>query len=129
METDPFYEEPRKLREAIRALDKHAAKDIKLQDLERWFSVFSAIDWHNPQQVQRVAKIYLLSREPFQVWEVRYRSDAPGRPWVLLIETATFPDMEFLAKCDETYGYREEYYIAARIPCWRIVWKASWYDW
>jgi len=129
METDPFYEEPRKLREAIHALDKRAAKNLKLQELDRWFSVLPAIDWHNPLRVRRVAKIYLLSQEPFQVWEVRYRSDAPGRPLVLLIETVTFPDLEFLAKCDETYGFHEEYYIAARIPCWRIVWKSSWNDW
>ena len=105
-EKDPLNDIPRRLSAAIRDLDKKAAKKISLEELEQWCSYFPPVVWKAPQTVPRVAKIYLLKLIPFQVWEVRYRSEAPGRPLVLAIATSDFPDLELLSWCDTTYGFR-----------------------
>ena len=125
-EKDPQYEIPRRLRAAIRDLDKKAAKNVNLEELEQWCPYFP-VDWEDPQTVPRVAKIYLLRLIPFQVWEVRYRSDSPGRRLVLAIATSDFPDPELLSWCDTTYGPQKEYHFAAKHPRWRLVWRTSWY--
>lgn len=126
-EKDPLYEIPRRLRAAIKDLDKGVAKNVSLEELERWCSDFPSIDWEDLQMVQRVANVYLLNLILFQMWEVRHRSEAPGRPLVLAIATSDFPDPELLNWCDTTYGYRREYHFAARYPSWRMVWRTSWY--
>ena len=127
-EKDSLNDIPRRLSAAIRDLDKKAAKKISLEELEQWCSYFPPVDWEAPQTASRVAKIYLLRLIPFQVWEVRYRSKAPGRPLVLLTMTSSFPDSELLTMCETTYGYQGEYHFAARYPSWRLVWRTSWND-
>ena len=126
-EKDHLYEVPRRLRAAIRDLDKKAAKNVGLGELGQWCFNFPPIDWEDQQMVQRAAKVYLLNLIPFQVWEVRYRSEAPGRPLVLAIATSDFPDSELLSWCDTTYGIQKDYYFAAKQPSWRLVWRTSWY--
>ena len=125
-EKDPQYGIHRELRAAISVLDKKAAKKVNLEELEQWVSYFPPVDWEDPQTAPRVAKVYLLRLIRFQVWEVRYRSKAPGRPLVLLTATSDFPDSELLTMCETTYGYLGEYLIAARYPSWRLVWRTSW---
>ena len=125
-EKDPLYKTHRELRAAIVNLDKKAAKKVSLEELEQWVSYFPPVDWEDTQTAPRVAKVYLLRLIRFQVWEVRYRSKAPGRPLVLLTATSDFPDSELLSMCETTYGYLGEYLIAARYPSWRLVWRTSW---
>ena len=129
LEKDPAYEAPRRLRNAIRAQDKSAAKKVSLEKLNQWCSLFPLLTWDDPKMLGRLARFYLLDQEIFQVWEIRYRSNAPGRPLVYLTETAEFPGPEFLEYCEETYGHHQEYHIAARVPRWRLVWKSSDYGW
>ena len=126
-EKDHLYEVPRRLGAAIRDLDKKAAKNVSLEELGQWCFNFPPIDWEDQQMVQRAAKVYLLNLIRFQVWEVRYRSEAPGRPLVLTIATSEFPDLELLTWCDATYGYQKEYQFAVRYPSWRLAWRTSWY--
>ena len=126
-EKDHLYEIPRRLMAAIGVLDKKAAKKVTLEELEQWISYFPPVDWEDPQTAPRVANVYLLRLIRFQVWEVRYRSKAPGRPLVLLTATSDFPDSELLTMCETTCGYQEEYQFAARYPSWRLVWRTSWY--
>lgn len=123
---DPEYEQPRKLRNAIRALDKRAARKLSLEDLARWCGRIPVFDWDDPRLLCRLAKFYLASLETFQVWEIRYRSRAPGRPLNLLTITSELPDPEFLQACNEMYGPHDVYYIAATVPRWRVVWLSSW---
>ena len=110
---------------AIKKLDKKAAKNIQMEDLLRWCHDFLPIDWDDAELVLRMVRIYLLAQVPLQVWEVRHRSEAPGRPLILLTESETFPDEELLDFCNNTFGYHREYFIAARYPSWRVVWKSS----
>ena len=110
---------------AVKKLDKQAAKNVQMEDLLRWCHDFLPIDWDDAELVLRMVRIYLLAQAPFQVWEVRHRSEAPGRPLILLTESETFPDEELLDFCNENYGFHREYYIAARYPSWRVVWKSS----
>ena len=91
-ETDPFFDAPRELRNAIRELSKRAANRIDRDELTKWCLEFP-IDWNLPEMVKRAAKIYLLSQDPLQNWEIRYRSNAPGKPYVLLTQIAKFPGL------------------------------------
>lgn len=124
-EKDPDYEQPRKLRQTIRALDKRAARNLSLEDLSRFCGTIPVFDWDDPRLLSRLARFYLASLEAFQVWEIRYRSRAPGRPLNLLTMTSELPDPEFLQACNEMYGAHDVYYIAATVPRWRVVWLSS----
>ena len=133
VEKDPAYEEARKLRQAIRALDKRAAKNLsseylRLGNLAMWCERIPISDWDDPQQLRRLARFYLASTITFQVWEIRYRSDAPGRPLNLLTITTDLPDPELLERYDLGNGHHIAYYIVATVPRWHIVWKFSWND-
>ena len=133
LEKDPAYEEARKLRQAIRALDKRAAKNLsseflRLENLAKWCERIPIPDGGDPRQLRRLARFYLASTITFQVWEIRYRSDAPGRPLNLLTITTELPDPELLERYDLGNGHHIVYFIAATIPRWHIVWKFSWND-
>ena len=127
MEKDPYHKPTRRLRDAVREVDKKLAKSVSLKDLDEWMVNFFLVNWEDPRTLQRVAKVYVLAQIPLQTWELRYRSDSPGRPLLLLAETSDFPDIEFLESYEANYGHHDEYYIAARFPSWRIVWKTSWF--
>ena len=133
LEKDAAYEEARKLRQAIRALDKRAAKNLsseylRLENLATWRERIPISDWDDPRQIRRLARFYLASTITWQVWEIRYRSNAPGRPLNLLTITTDVPDADFLELYDLTYGRHDGYYVAATLPRWHIVWKFSWND-
>lgn len=133
LEKDPHYEQARKLRQAIRALDKRAAKNLSseylnLQNLAKWCERIPMPDWDDPRQLRRLARFYLASTITFQVWEIRYKSDAPGRPLNLLTITTDLPDPELLEQYDLGNGHHIAYYIAATVPRWHIVWKFDWND-
>ena len=130
LEKDPAYEEARKLRQAIRALDTRAAKNLssehlRLENLAKWCERIRIPDGGDPRQLRRLARFYLASTITFQVWEIRYRSEAPGRPLNLLTITTDLPDPELLERYDLGNGHHIAYYIAATIPRWHIVWKFS----
>ena len=132
-EQDSDYEQARKLRQAIRALDKRAAKNLssdylRLENLAAWCERIPIPDWHDARQLRRLARFYLASTITFQVWEIRYRSDRPGRPLNLLTVTTDLPDPELLELYDLGNGDHDTYYIAATLPRWHIVWKSSWND-
>ena len=60
-EEDPAYEEARKLRQAIRALDKRAAKNLssqylKLENLAKWCGKIPISNWDDPRQLRRLAR-------------------------------------------------------------------------
>jgi hypothetical protein len=129
-ETDPDYEQARKLRQAIRALDKLAAKNLsseylRLENLAAWCERIPISDWDDPRQLRRLARFYLASTITWQVWEIRYKSNAPGRPLNLLTITTDVPDPELLELYDLGNGDHDAYYIAATLPRWHIVWKFS----
>ena len=93
--------------------------------LDAWVVNFTGIDWQDRKMVDRVAKLFVLDNIPRQTWELRYRSRMPGRPYVLVVETFDLPGPEFL---EVQRLPPAEYYIAATLPTWRIVWKMSWYS-
>ena len=131
LEKDPAYEEARKLLQAIRALDKRAAKNLsseylRLDNLAKWCERIPISDWDDPRQLRRLARFYVANTITWQVWEIRYKSDAPGRPLNLLTTTTEVPDPDFLKLCDPMHGDHDVYYVAATLPRWHIVWKSSW---
>ena len=130
-EKGPASEDARKLHQAIRALYKRAAKNLsseylKLDNLARWCERIPISDWDDLRQLRRLARFYVASTITFQVWEIRYKSNAPGRPLNLLTITTDVPDSNLLQLCDLTYGHHDVYYVAATLPRWHIVWKSTW---
>ena len=124
MERSSYYEIPRILRQAIKRRDGRLVKNLSLTYLDAWVVNFTGIDWQDNKMVDKVANLFVLDNIPGQTWELRRKSRMPGRPYVLVVETVFLPGPEFL----EAQGMPPaEYYIAARLPSWRIVWKMSWY--
>ena len=124
-EIDPSYVNSRKLRQAVERHDANLGRNLRLKDLDTWAANFTGINWFDGKMVKRVANLYVLGNIPDQTWELRYRSRLPGRPYVLVMVTADLPGPDFL----EVHGLPlADYFIAARLPSWRIVWKISWYS-
>lgn len=121
---DPMsLERCKKLHKAITGIDRRLAKKIRHRELEMDSWAAPEINWDDPKQVGKKAQIWLLSRIWYQVWEIRHRSKAPGRPLVHLMDVDKFPDPEFLVRIEEHVGRHDEYYIAAKFPRWKLVWK------
>lgn len=125
-EKSSAYEEARTLRSAIAEFDEKLADRLDLEELLWWAASIGPVNFYDPEQVRRLAKVCQLSRLPSQTWEVRYRSDKPGNPLVLLAVSDDFPTREQLARSDKEFGHHDEYIIAARLPRWRVAWKSSW---
>ena len=125
MEHSSYYEIPRILRHAVKSQDSRLVKNLRLTALDAWVVNFTELDWQNKKMVDKVAKIFVLDNYLGQSWELRYRSKLPGRPYVLMLTTVHLPGPDAV----ELYSLPPaEYYIAAKLPSWRIVWKMSWYD-
>ncbi len=58
-----------------------------------------------------------------QEFQMRYRSKAPGRPWVYMATLAVFPDPDTVEAIRDSYEWDGAIYIAATQPTWRIVWQ------
>jgi hypothetical protein len=111
------------LREALKRLDKVAAKGMSLQELDYWCDRFPEVRWDDPREVRRIARVALLASIPGQVWEVRRRGVALGRPLLPVNQSVFFPDEETLDAYDQVCGRQPNYYVAATRPRWRIVWS------
>lgn len=103
MERDPRYKLTRRFRVAVKGLDEKLAKKVSLKHVDEWLSGFFPVNWEDPITLQRVAKVFWLAHIPFQTWELRYRSDSPGRPFIQVAELSDFPDMEFLQSYEADY--------------------------
>ena len=114
------------LRDAIRKLNRPLARRLSSKDLEQWVRSFSdqgvELTLQDPTQRERMARLIVLACHPEQIYEILYRSSAPGRPLVPLIESGTFPSQDELDLADEMAGGHRTLYVAARLPTWRLVW-------
>ncbi|MDP2949462.1 MAG: hypothetical protein Q8P22_07980 [Chloroflexota bacterium] len=120
--TSPLTGPVKLLRDALKQLDRRAAKGVSLQEMVHWCDRFPEVRWDDPRQVRRVARIALLNGIPGQMWEVRRCSSAPGRPLLPVNQSTFFPDEQTLDDCNQACGHRSNYYVAATRPRWRIVW-------
>lgn len=107
--------------DALRRLHRKLAKRTPLEELRAWIEDGPMIDFDDPLQVCRAARLFAMELVPDQVWEVRYRSEAPGRPLVLANCDVSWPDYDVLESCVRQYGQRP-FIIAVRKPTWRQVW-------
>ncbi len=110
----------------IESLDSKTARRSSRNDLALWLDLHDVPEWEEKFQLRRLAKLYLAHAQPFQQWEVRWRSTAPGNPLRLAMVDSRFPDGQYLDELEEVIGYHDYYYIAAQLPRWHIVWKTSW---
>ena len=124
-EKDPEFAGMRRLRDAIRAMDKRLSRQLNLKELEDWAALMPEIDFENPQQVRRLAVVYVHDQVLFQSWQVCYRSNAPGRPLVRVDISVRFPGEFNFARYDHLSGGYYDYLVIATFPKWRICWKFS----
>ena len=114
-----------KLHREIAGIDKQLAREVSLSQLERWLAKLPILVdiYYEEANVNQLARLFALYQEPFQTWEIRYRSKLPGRRLVRLLFTTEFPGPEMLEQFDPNYDPRREYFIAATVPKWCVVWK------
>ena len=110
----------------IQSLDPQTGRRTARNDLALWLNLHDVPDWEAEFQLRRLAKLFLAGAQPFQQWEVRWRSNAPGKSSRLAMVDSRFPDSQYLDELEKAIGYHDDYYIAAQLPRWHIVWKTSW---
>lgn len=125
MERNPYYKTPRILREAIKRKDSRLGRKLTLSGLDSWVVKFEGIDWQDEKMIDRVASIFILSHIAGQTWEIRRGSKTRGRSYEFVMHLPLLPGPEVLILNDLGPG---DYYIAAKLPSWRIVWKFEWFD-
>ncbi len=110
-----------KVRQAWSMRFKNREKGPVVAEIERALELVGEVDLDNRIFMKRFISVIRANRIP-QEFEVRYRSNAPVRPWVYLAVSAGFPtqeDVEIIRNRNEWVG---TIYIAATQPTWHIVW-------
>ena len=100
---------------------KNREKGPVVAEIECALELVGEVDLDNRIVLNRFINVIRANRIP-QEFEMRYRSNAPGRPWVYLAVFAGFPtqdEVEFIRNLNEWVG---TIYIAATQPSWHIVW-------
>ncbi len=110
-----------KVREAMATLDKEAAKELTGREVDRYVE-WPGFDADNFQEVLRIAKLLLLAAVDEQVFELRIRSNAPGKPLVWVSRRLKFPEQEAVMEVVQLPEKPRKIYVAATKPTWRIVW-------
>ena len=114
-----------KIREAMEKMNPEAAKQLRGQDVDTWCEWpgrYLDLDLGDSHQVDAIAKLVLLSWEGNQVYELRCRSNTPGRTLKLMNWYHDFPSEEVLFTNAELFKRPDKIYVAAAKPTWRIVW-------
>ena len=124
-EQSPQFEDARTLRSALLKIDRSVGRSADLLGLDQWLNTAPSLNWNNPLQVQRMAKIYILALVSDQSWDVRYRSRAPGHPLVFVAELSWFPTYDDLAVMVQGIGADVDFFVAATRPRWRVAWQYS----
>ena len=109
-----------------RFADPKGTRRLSRESLARWLSSYDIPEWEEEVELTRLAKLFAACSYPWQEWMICWRSEAPGRPLRSLPVDSCFPREELVRDLEDRFGRQEEYFIAARRPHWRIVWRSSW---
>lgn len=116
-----YPEEFFQIREAMSWINPKAAQDLKGEAVDSWCE-WPGLDMKDPRQVESIAKLILTSREPGQSYELRCRSNTPGRPLKLIRRYYHFPTDDEVIRVGELLDLPEKIYLSAAKPTWRIIW-------
>jgi len=116
-----FPEEFFKIREAMAWISPSAAEDLKGEMVDPWCE-WPGLYAEEPRQVESIAKLILISRQPGQYYELRCRSSTPGRPLKSIRRYYNFPTVDEVMRVAELLDFQEKLYLTAAKPTWRIIW-------
>jgi len=80
------------------------------------------VDLQDSKMIKRFVNLIRALRIT-QEFQMRYRSTAPGRPWVYMATLAVFPDPDTVQAVRDRHEWDRTIHIAATQPTWRIVWS------
>lgn len=106
---------------AVASFDQSAAEDLDGQEVD-YFCTWPGIDLDDKGQVQKIAKLIVLNRNPRQKYELRFRLAKPGRP-MMQARCEAFPSMEEVEAFALDWDVPKKIFVAALKPSWRIVWE------
>ena len=89
---------------------------------ERAIDLVGEVDLQDSKMLKRFVNLIRALRIT-QEFQMRYRSTAPGRPWVYMATLAGFPDPDKVQAIRDSYEWDGAISIAATQPTWRIVWR------
>ncbi len=110
-----------KVRQAWSRRFRNREKGPTVAEVERALDLVGDVDLDDRKFMKRFVNVVRANRIA-QEFQMRYRSNAPGRPWVHLAFSAGFPpqdDIESIRNRDDWVG---TIYVAATEPTWHIVW-------
>lgn len=109
-----------KIRAAVATIDKNAAKDLDGEEVD-YFCDWPAVDLDDAEQVERIAKLIILNRDPHQQYELRCRIAKPGRP-LMQGRCEAFPSVAEVEAFALYWNTPKKILVAAKKPSWRVVW-------
>lgn len=95
---------------------------LTVAEVERAIDLVGEVDLQDSKVKMRFVNLIRAPRTT-QEFEMRYRSMAPGRPWVYMAVMGVFPDPEEVQTVRERCQWDGTIHIAATQPTWRIVWQ------
>ena len=110
------------VRKAWGGLVKKSEAGPTVAEVERAIDLVGEVDLQDSKMKMRFVNLIRALRIT-QEYEIRYRSMAPGRPWVYMTRTVGFPATETVQIVRERCEWDGTIHIAATQPTWRIVWQ------
>ncbi len=110
------------VRKAWAGLVKKSEAGPTVAEGERAIGLVGEVDLQDSKMMKRFVNLIRALRIT-QEFQMRYRSKAPGRPWVYMATLAVFPDPETVQAIRDRDEWDGAISIAATQPTWRIVWQ------
>jgi len=109
------------VRKAWGGLVKKSEAGPTVAEVEKALDLVGEADLRDSKMIKRFVNLIRALRTS-QEFEMRYRSTAPGRPWVYMTGTTVFPDPDTLQVIKDNYEWDGAIYVVATQPSWRIIW-------
>ena len=110
------------VRKAWSGLVKKGEAGPTVAEVERAINSVGEVYLQDSKMMKRFVNL-IRARRITQEFQMRYRSKAPGRPWVYMATLAVFPDPDTVQAIRDKDEWDGAISIAATQPTWRIVWR------
>jgi hypothetical protein len=117
-----FLKDFEEVRKAWAGLVKKSEAGPTVAEGERAIGLVGEVDLQDSKMMKRFVNLIRALRIT-QEFQMRYRSKAPGRPWVYMATLAVFPDPDTVQAIRDRDEWDGAISIAATQPTWRIVWQ------
>ena len=117
-----FLEDFKEVQKAWAGLVKKSEAGPTVAEGERAIGLVGEVDLQDSKMMKRFVNLIRALRIT-QEFQMRYRSKAPGRPWVYMATLAGFPDPDKVQAIRDRDEWDGAISIAATQPTWRIVWQ------